>query len=99
MLRVYVSITEHDRTPLTQNRVFERSLRGIYQRCKFIHYLVPNCLTSCFIFSAFYKCFNSVGYKYYNLKSTKEKIFGGIMRTVSFLLNSIPLLHFLKYLK
>lgn len=77
MLRVYMSITEDDRTPLTQNRVFERSLRGTYQRFKFIYYLAPNCLTLCFIFSVFYKFFNSVGYKYYNLKSTKEKIFGG----------------------
>lgn len=41
MLRVYMSITEDDRTPLTQNRVFERSLRGTYQRFKFIYYLAP----------------------------------------------------------
>lgn len=75
MLRVYLSITEDDKTPLTQNKsiwkVPQRNLSKmqVYLLSAWLHVLY-------FILSVFYKFFNSVGYNYYNLKSTKEKIFG-----------------------
>lgn len=71
MLRVYVSITEYDRTPSTQIEC----LKGLLYKCTRAGLSIIWSLTAqldAFILSAF----NSIGHKYYSLKYRENIIWG-----------------------